>query len=115
MHGSSTLHCIQVMAPDKDVVNEVPVLGPGMHPRCLVHMKELEGACDGKGQFRAEREQPETATIHVANTMMINDTLLYAVISAYPALKSPSNMILSFCKSFGGWNTMCHKSDHSHH
>ena len=30
-HGSSNLHFIQVTAPDNDVVNEVPVFGPGMH------------------------------------------------------------------------------------
>ena len=27
---------------------------------------------------------PETAAIHVANTMMSNDSMLYVVISAYP-------------------------------
>ena len=41
-HGSSNLHFIQVTAPDNDVVNEVPVFGPGMHPRSLVHVKEIE-------------------------------------------------------------------------
>ena len=57
-HGSSNLHFIQVMAPDNDVVNEVPVFGPGMHPRSLVHVTEYEeGVCDGKTQFRAERER----------------------------------------------------------
>ena len=80
-HGSSNFHFIQVTAPDNDVVNEVPVFGPGMHPRSLVHVTEL-GVCDGKIQFRTEREQPETATIHVANSMMTNDSMPYAVISA---------------------------------
>ena len=56
-HGSSNLHFIQVMVPDNDVVNEVPVFGPGMHPRSFAHFTELEeGVCDGKTQFRAERE-----------------------------------------------------------
>ena len=50
-HGSSNLHFIQVTAPDNDVDNEVPVLGPGMHPRSLVHVTELEGICDGKTKF----------------------------------------------------------------
>ena len=55
MHGSNNLHFIQVTAPDNDVVNEVPVFGPGMHPRSLVHVTELEeGVCDGKTKFRAE-------------------------------------------------------------
>ena len=54
-HGSSNLHFIQVTAPDNDVVNEVPVFGPGMHPRSLVHVTELAGVCDGKIQFRTER------------------------------------------------------------
>ena len=55
-HGSSNLHFFQVTAPDNDVVNEVPVLGPGMHPRSFVHVTELEeSVCDGKTQFRAER------------------------------------------------------------
>ena len=50
------------------------MFGPGIHPRSLVHVTELEeSVCDGKTKFRAEREQPETATIHVANTMMINE------------------------------------------
>ena len=75
MHGWSNFHFIQVTTPDNDVANEGPVLGPGMHPRSLVHVMELEGVCDEKTKFRAEREQPETATIHVANTMMTNDTL----------------------------------------
>ena len=45
------------MVPDNDVVNEVPVFGPGIHPRSLVHVTELEeSACDGKAHFRAERE-----------------------------------------------------------
>ena len=70
-HGSRNLHFIQVTAPDNNVVDEVPVFGPGMHPRSLVHVKELEeSVCDGKTQFRTERKQSETATIHVANTMM---------------------------------------------
>ena len=73
-HGSSNLHFIEVTAPDNYVVNEVPVFGPGMHPRSLVHVTELEeSACDVKTQFRAEKEQPETAIIHVANTMMTSD------------------------------------------
>ena len=51
-HGSNHLHFIQVTAPDNDVVNEVPVFGPGMLPRSLVHITELEeGVCDGKIQF----------------------------------------------------------------
>ena len=58
MHGLSNLHFIQVTAPDNDVVNEVPVFGPRMHPRSLVHVTELEeGVYDGKAQFRAKREQ----------------------------------------------------------
>ena len=87
-HGSSNLHFIQVTAPDNDVVNEVPVFGPGMHPRGLVHVTVLEeSACDGKTQFRAERKQPETATIHLANAMMSNDFMPYVVISAYPGIE----------------------------
>ena len=55
-HSSSNLHFIQVTAPDNDVVNEVPVFGPGMHPRSLVDVSDLEeGVYDGKTQFRAER------------------------------------------------------------
>ena len=54
-HGSSNLHFILVTAPDNDVVNEVPVFGPGMHPRSFEHVTELESVCDGKTQFRAER------------------------------------------------------------
>ena len=60
-HGSSNLHFIQITSPDNDVVNEVSVFGPGMHPRSFVHVTELEeGVCDGVTQFRAEREQPST-------------------------------------------------------
>ena len=88
MHGSHSLHFIQVTAPDNDVVNEVPVFGPGMHRGSLVHFPELEeGVCDGMTQFRAEREQSETATIHVANTTMTNDSMPYVVISAYPGIE----------------------------
>ena len=51
-HLSSNLHFIQVTALDNDVFNEVPVFGPWMHPRSLVHVTELEeGVCDGKTQF----------------------------------------------------------------
>ena len=82
MHYSANLHFIQVTAPDNDVVNEVPVFGPGMNQRSLVHVTQLEGVCDGKTQFRAEQEQPETARIHVANTMMTNDTLSCVMILA---------------------------------
>ena len=67
---------------------KVQVYGPGMHPRSLVHVTELEGSvCDGKTQFRAERKQSETATIHVANTMMSNDSMPYVAISAYPGIE----------------------------
>ena len=34
-----------------------------------------------------QREQPETATIHVGNTMMTNDSMPYVVISAYPGIE----------------------------
>ena len=53
-----------------------------------MHVTELEeSVCDGKTQFRAEREQPETTTIHVANTMMTNDSMPYVVISAYSGIE----------------------------
>ena len=99
-YGSSNLHFIQVTAPDNDVVNEVPVFGPGMHPRSLVHVTELEeSVCDGKTQFRAERKQPETATIHVANTMMSYDSMSYVVISAYPGIEiAQQYFFLSSCE-----------------
>ena len=87
MHGSSNLHPLQVMAPGNEVVDEVQVIGPGMHPRCLVDVTELEDVCYGKIQFRAEREQPETTTIHVANTMMTNDYMPHVVISADPGIE----------------------------
>ena len=58
-----------------------------MHPRNLVHVTELEGGCNGKTKFRAEREQQETATIHVANTMITNDTLPCDVIFADPGIE----------------------------
>ena len=74
-NGSSNLHFIQFTALDNDVVNEVPGFGPGMHPRSLAHVTELdEDVSDGKTKIRVVREQPETATIHVANTMMTNNT-----------------------------------------
>ena len=73
---------------DNDVVNEVPVFGPGMHPRSLVHVTELEeSVCDGKTQFRAEIRRPQTATIHVDNTMLSNDSMPYVVICAYPGIE----------------------------
>ena len=34
-----------------------------------------------------QREQPETATIHVANTMMTNDSMSYVIISAHPGIE----------------------------
>ena len=34
-----------------------------------------------------QREQPETATIYVANTMKTNDSMPYVVISAYPGIE----------------------------
>ena len=34
-----------------------------------------------------QREQPETATIHVANIMMTNDSMPYVVISAYSGIE----------------------------
>ena len=87
-HGSSNLHFIEITAPDNDIVNEVPVLGPGMHPRSIVHVTVLEeSVCDDKTQFRAERKQPERATIHVANTMMANVSMPYVVISAYSGIE----------------------------
>ena len=59
-----------------------------MHPRSLAHVTELEeSVCDGKTQLRAERKQPESATIHVANTMMSNDSMPNVVISAYPGIE----------------------------
>ena len=68
--------------------HQVPVFGPGMHPRSLVHVTELEESVyDGKTQFRADRKQPETAAIHVANTMMSNDSMPYVMISAYPGIE----------------------------
>ena len=55
-HGSSNLHFIQVTVPDNEVVNEMPVSGPEMHPRSPVHVTGLEeSVCDGKTKFRAER------------------------------------------------------------
>ena len=54
----------------------------------VMHVTELEeGVYDGKTQFRAEREQPETTTFHVANTMMTNDSMLLVVISAFPGIE----------------------------
>ena len=76
------------MAPDNDVVNEVPVFGPGKHPRSRLHVTELvKSVCDGKTQCIAQTKQPETATIHVANTMMSKDSMPHVVISAYPGIE----------------------------
>ena len=87
-HGSSYSHFIQFTAPDNEVVNGVPVFGPVMQTRSLVHVMELEeGVCDGKTQLRAERKQPETTTIHVANNMMSNDSMPYVVVSACPGIE----------------------------
>ena len=78
---------MQVTAPDNDVVDEVPVFGSLHHPRSLLHVTELEdGICDGKAQFRADGEQPVTANIHVANTVMTIETLLCDVISDNPGI-----------------------------
>ena len=52
-------------------------------------LTELEECvCDGKAQFRVEKVQLETATIHFANAMMTNDSMLYVVISAYPGIEN---------------------------
>ena len=86
-HGSSNLHFNQVTASDNNIFNKVPVFSPGMHSIILLHVTELEeSVCDGKTQFRAEREQPMTATIHVANIIMTNNTLPYVVISSYQGI-----------------------------
>ena len=59
-----------------------------MPPRSLVHTTDLEeSVCDSKTQFRAEREQPETAAILVASTMITNDTIQYVVIFADPDIE----------------------------
>ena len=64
------------------------MFGPRMHPRSFVHVTVLEeGVCDGKTQFRAEREHTETATIYVANTMITNDSMPYVVTSADPGIE----------------------------
>ena len=106
-HGSSNLYFIKVTAPD----NEVPVFGPGMHPRSIAHVTELEeGVCDGKTQFRAE-----TVTIHVAHTMMTNDTLTYVVIFADPGIEIAQQYDFVILQNPSEWNAMCHKSDLSHH
>ena len=82
-HCSSNLHFVQVTAPDNDVVNEMLVYGPGMHPRCLVYVTEVK-----EGVFSvAEREQSENTTIHVANAMMTNGSMPYVMISAYPGIE----------------------------
>ena len=86
-HSSNNLHFIQVMVPDNDVVNEVLVLGPGMHPRSHVHVTELEKVFVMARPNSEQREQPETATTHVANTMMTNDSMPYVMISAYPGIE----------------------------
>ena len=36
---------------------------------------------------RTETEQPESATIHVSNTMLTNDSMSYVVIPAYPGIE----------------------------
>ena len=87
-HGWSNLHFIQVTAPDNDVVNEVPVFGPAMHPRSPVHVTELkESVCDGN-----------TPTIHVANTMWSNDFMPYVVISAYAGIEIAQQYDFSSCE-----------------
>ena len=40
-------------AHDKDVVIELIVFGPLMHPISIVHVSELEGVCDGEALIRA--------------------------------------------------------------
>ena len=43
-----------------------------------------------------QSEQHETTTIHVASTMITNDTSPIVMASADPGMKSTSNMLLSF-------------------
>ena len=53
-----------------------------------------------------QREQLETATIHVANTMMINDSMPYVVISAYPGIEIAQqyDFVVLRNPSKGGYN-----------
>ena len=94
MHGSSNLHFIQVMAPDNDVVNEVPVFGPGMHPKSLVHVTKLEeGVCDGK----THSEQRESSWRPLLYTLSTRDDQPHLAMSWFILtleLKSTSTMIL---------------------
>ena len=68
-HGSSNLHLMQVTSPDNDVVNEVPVFAPGMHPKNLLYVTEVEeSVCDRKTQFRAERESSRRPLVLILPT-----------------------------------------------
>ena len=63
---------------------------------------------------RAEREQPEIATIHVANTMMTNDTLPYIVTSVDPGIEIAFAQRKIQNPSEDGIQ-ICHKGNLSHH
>ena len=61
-----------------------------------------------------QRELPETITIHVANTMMTNDTLPYAVISAFRGIEIVKryDLVVSRNPSDGGLQRVIKASFH---
>ena len=64
-------------------------------------------------QFRSEQPGPDT--ICVASTVMTNDTLPYATVSADPGIEIAKQYdLIAFATLTEQWKTMHRKSDPSH-
>ncbi len=63
-HCLSHSHILSVLCSDNDVVDEMPVLGVRLHPRCLVASWKAErGVGDGQAMGGACPKQEDTTTV----------------------------------------------------
>ena len=98
-HHSGVQDVLEVSLAHYDMVDEVPMFGPGMHPGCLQAVFLLEdGVCDGELLLCTELQQQAPVVIAVTNTMFPNDSFPSFRIFAHPGVEVTKDYDFVVCR-----------------
>lgn len=70
-HGCCMEFVFKINPPHDGIIDQVPVFGSGMHPRCLVLLLK-DGACDGKIMFCTETKKSYAIGVDSPNVIRAN-------------------------------------------
>ena len=91
-HNPGDQDVCDIALANQNIVEDVPMARPGVHPRSFVFVAELEHSIrDNKLVISAGCQQTEAVVIANANAMPTNDASPKLPVSAHPRIKITHN------------------------